>query len=80
MKSENGWGADSFSLTEHEVKEVPMAHHRAGKTWTATGYGAKIPSTKMIKIGGRWRRIYVSIWSNSGTAWVNHGGERCLVD
>lgn len=52
------------------VKESLMAHHQAGLTWTATGYGARIPSRYMVQVAGRWRRVYCKIHSNIGTMFI----------
>lgn len=40
-----------------------------GLTWTATGYGPKIPTSCQMYVAGRWRRVYVSQRSNAGTAY-----------
>jgi hypothetical protein len=24
----------------------------------------------MVKLGGRWRRVYCAVWSNAGTAYL----------
>lgn len=61
---------DSFWTREVESKDAPMRHHLAGLSWTASGYGRAIPSRTMIKFNGRWRRVYVRIFSNSGTAYI----------
>ena len=37
---------------------------------TRSGYGKRIPSNIMVHYQGRWRRVYVSIYSNSGTAYI----------
>ena len=61
-----------FNLADLEHKDAPMPWHTAGLTYTRSGYGSKIPTPHMVKLPGgkRWRRVYVSIWSNSGTAYV----------
>ena len=57
-----------------------MHHHLHNLTWTATGYGAAIPSRQMVRFNGRWRRVYVRIYSNSGTAYIRTGkGESITV-
>ena len=61
---------DSFWTAEVQAKDAPMRHHLAGLSWTATGYGKAIPSRTMVKFNGRWRRVYVCIFSNSGTAYI----------
>lgn len=58
-------------LTEAvEHKESPMPHHKAGLSWTASGYGARLPSLYMVRYLGRWRRVYVACYSNAGTAYI----------
>jgi hypothetical protein len=64
-----------IDLSKAEVKEALLPHHRAGLQYTATGYGGKIPSTKMVKHEGRWRRIYVACYSNGGTAYITRGAD-----
>jgi len=52
------------------VRESLMAHHRAGLTWTASGYGARIPTPYMVRVNGKWRRVYCRIYSNIGTCFI----------
>ena len=47
-----------------------MAHHLAGLTWTASGYGARIPTPYMVLVHGKWRRVYCLIYSNVGTCFI----------
>jgi hypothetical protein len=62
----------SFQLDalEHKVDLLPW--QRAGLSYTATGYGRKIPTQHMVKLPGspKWRRVYCCIYSNSGTCYV----------
>ena len=55
-----------------EHKDAPLWWHTAGRQYTASGYGSKIPTARMVKLPGgkRWRRVYCCIWSNSGTCYV----------
>ena len=41
-----------------------------GLSYTASGYGSKIPTDRMVRIFGRWHRVYCSIFSNSGVCYV----------
>ena len=41
-----------------------------GLSYTASGYGAKIPSPHMVLLHGRWRRVYIACWGNSGSAYI----------
>ena len=61
---------DSLWTEEVHAERVPMAHHKLGLQWTATGYGKRIPSPWMVYWRGRWRRVYVCQFSNSGTAYI----------
>lgn len=59
-------------LSDLEKKDAPMPHHEMGLSYTASGYGRKIPTRMMVKIPGspRWRRVYCAIFSNIGTLYV----------
>lgn len=70
---------DSFWTIEVEAKDAPMKHHLSGLSWTATGYGKAIPSRTMVKYNGRWRRVYVCIFSNSGTAYIKAPSGQTII-
>lgn len=55
---------------ECEHKLAPMRHHELGLSWTASGYGRRIPTEHMVKHDGRWRRVYVCQFGNAGTAYI----------
>jgi hypothetical protein len=61
---------DSFQTVEVPVIEKPMPHHLAGLSWTATGYGARIPTRYMVQVNGKWRRVYAIQYSNAGTLFI----------
>jgi len=61
---------DSFLAQSVPVKRAPMAHHLAGLSWTATGYGRRIPTEYMVQVFGKWRRVYCRIYSNIGTLFI----------
>lgn len=44
---------------------------------TATGYGRKLTSRYQVRLQGetRWRRVYVTQYSNAGTHWIIRNGE-----
>ncbi len=73
---------DLFYLREgaYTTEDHPMGWHLRGLTWTATGYGAKIPSRRMVRLSdGRLRRVYVTCYSNSGTSWINLDGHTFVI-
>ena len=62
--------ADYHAPTGYDAKYAPMAHHLAGLAWTASGYGARIPMPYMVRVNGKWRRVYCRIYSNIGTLFI----------
>jgi hypothetical protein len=53
-----------------EVKESYLWWQERQLMYTATGYGARIPTTYMVKVNNRWLRVYCRIYSNSGTFYI----------
>jgi hypothetical protein len=59
----------------------PLWWQQKGLSYTATGYGSKIPTRFMVRtIGQKWRRVYCAIFSNVGTCYVMHGKEKTIVE
>jgi hypothetical protein len=59
-------------MHELEHKQSVLPWQKAGLSYTASGYGRRIPTTHMVKLpgGNRWRRVYCCIYSNAGTCYV----------
>lgn len=49
-------------------------------SYTASGYGAKIPTRWVVNYAGRIRRVYCTIYSNIGTCWFMVKGKRMIVE
>ncbi len=66
----------------YEVIDKPLPWQLAGRTWTATGYGAAIPSTRVVRLGieKRERRVYVTCYSNTGTGWITVNGRKWIIE
>lgn len=46
---------------------------------SATGYGGRIPTRYMLRLGKRWHRVYMMQYGNAGTPYVRtKGGDRVL--
>lgn len=59
----------------------PLWWHNQGLSQTASGYGRKLTSSRCVKTAdGKVRRVYVTCYSNSGTAWVTIKGEQWIVN
>jgi len=54
------------------TRVVTLPWQEAGKSFTSTGYGRRIPTRYMVQAPGstRWRRVYCCIFSNSGTCYI----------
>lgn len=61
---------DSYWGETIPAKIAELPHHKAGLSYTATGYGKRIPTRYMVNFQGRWRRVYCCIFSNAGTLYV----------
>ena len=62
------------------TREKLLPWQARGLMYTRTGYGKKIPTSKQLFILGRWRRVYCSIFSNSGICYVIVDGQEINVD
>ncbi|WP_426050365.1 hypothetical protein [Brevundimonas sp. SL161] len=67
---QHGRAGEPMRTERVEAKESPMPHQVAGLTWTASGYGERIPTAYMVRVVGRWRRVYCYVFSNSGTLFI----------
>lgn len=60
------------------VKRVTTDMPRSGRT--ASGYGSKLPTSYMLRVGNRWRRVYAICWSNVSTCYIIKKGEKIVVN
>jgi hypothetical protein len=68
-------------LYDLESKTKLLEWQERGLSYTASGYGGKIPTSKMVRLPGdfRWRRVYCMIYSNIGTCYVLVKGKRVII-
>jgi hypothetical protein len=52
---------------------------KRGLSETPTGYGNRLRTAQMVLYRGKWRRVYCTIWSNSGTCWIPAGAGRPYI-
>ena len=67
-------------FTPNEFKQELLPWQKQGLSYTASGYGSKIPTSWKARIGKRWYRVYCMVYSNSGTCYILIRGERWIVD
>ena len=59
----------------------PLEWQRRGLSYTAAGYGTKIPTSKVIKWSdGKVRRVYCDTYSNVGSCYCMINGCKVSVD
>lgn len=64
----------------YTFEDRPLDWQRAGLQETATGYGSKLTSTRVVRLpDSRTRRVYITCYSNVGTAWIVLGGRKWIV-
>lgn len=73
------WEEKRIRLDEYELIDNPLWWQKKGLMYTATGYGSKIPTTKMILWKGRKYRLYCCIYSNIGTCYIVSKGKKYVV-
>jgi hypothetical protein len=65
---------------EYTFLDRPLPWQIAGLQQTASGYGSKLTSSRVVKLAdGRERRVYITQYSNAGTAWIVLDGERVYL-
>jgi hypothetical protein len=63
-----------------ELIERLLPWQRYGLSYTATGYGAKIPHAYCIRFEGRTYRLYVTQFGNAGSVWFTSKGRTIFVN
>jgi hypothetical protein len=62
-----------------DLIESPLPWQTAGLSQTASGYGAKLTSTRKILFKGRAYRLYVTQYANAGSTWFVARGRKIFV-
>mgnify|MGYP003138869101 CR=1 FL=1 len=66
-------GYVDLDTLEKRLKPAPMSGR------TQCGYGKKIPTDLMVKLKGRWRRVYCAVFSNAPTSYILSGKDWIVV-
>lgn len=75
----HGTGDGPFLTQRVAFKVEELAHHKAGLSYTASGYGNKIPTIYKVIVQGRWRRVYSRCFSNVSSEYVIINGVETRV-
>ncbi len=73
-------GSSRLAVTKEECVDRPLWGHKRG---LGTGFGMKLTTSRGLMFknssGTRFRRIYVTCYSNCGTAWIVVNREQVIV-
>lgn len=61
---------DQYQVQATEAVSKPLWWQEQGLSYTATGYGKRIPTQWLVKYNGKMRRVYCYIFSNIGTCYI----------
>ena len=61
---------DLNTIQEKRITAAP----RYGRN--VDGYGRKIPTGAMLRVQNRWRRVYLTQFSNVGSRWIILNGKK----
>ena len=71
--------APNYNYTPLPTFDNPTWWQLQGLSYTATGYGKKIPTSHMVKHNNRLKRVYCTIFSNTGTLYILSKGELIIL-
>jgi hypothetical protein len=63
---------DDSLITDARITEAPRSR-------SVTGYGGKIPTRYQLRYEGRWYRVYMMQYGNSGTPYICAKGEDLVL-
>jgi hypothetical protein len=69
----------SFASFAVESKIDLLPHQVQGLSFTATGYGKRIPTNYCVRFNGKWRRVYCAIYSNIGTCYIGKLSDNLII-
>ncbi|MDP2262665.1 MAG: hypothetical protein Q8K24_05850 [Hydrogenophaga sp.] len=71
---------DSFATIAVDVKRQELPWQKMGLSFTASGYGARVPTPYMVRFNDKWRRVYCRIYSNIGTLFIGKLSDNLIVN
>ena len=61
------------------AKLSPLSWQNRSLSYTASGYGKRIPTHHMVRFNDKWRRVYCCIYSNIGTCYIGKLSDGLIV-
>lgn len=75
----DSWDKLRLSADRSELLDSPTNWQLRGLSETASGYGRALNSGRMVWFEGKFRRIYTTCFSNSGTSWFRYKGKQIVI-
>lgn len=67
-------------LKNFTLLDCPLPWQEAGLSYTASGYGSRIPTRYKVRFDdGRVRRVYATAYGNAASVWVVLDGEKVFL-
>ena len=70
---------DRIVASREDFIDAPTRWQKMGLQETASGYGKRLTSPFKVRFEGRNYRVYITIFSNNGTAWFRRKGRQIVV-
>ena len=70
---------DTFQTIEVQSKIDLLPHQIRGLSFTATGYGKRIPTIHKVLFNNKWRRVYCCVYSNIGTCYIGKLSDNLII-
>lgn len=65
---------------DFKLKECLLGWQKQNLSYTASGYGTKIPTRLKALYKNRWYRVYSDCYSNTGTVYIISNGNKIFID
>jgi hypothetical protein len=68
-----------YEYKKTDLVDKPLWYHKQGLMQTASGYGSRLVTSRMLKIGKRLHRIYCMCYGNSGSIYIILKGKQIFL-
>ena len=65
--------------SQGDLIDAPLDWQRRGLSQTASGYGAKLTTSRKISFDGKLYRVYCTCYGNAGSCWFVAKGRKIWV-
>ena len=68
-----------YDYKKADLISRPLWFHKQNLQQTKSGYGAKLVTSKMLKVGKRLHRIYCICYGNAGSIYIILNGKQMFL-